>query len=91
MLSVVLALTCTGEDTEALFAGAQMVTEGFTGPGAHPTPEAPVPLSAIVCGEVASESMIVTDPDRAPAAVGEKMTLIVQLAPAARPLPQVLL
>jgi len=91
LLSVVLALTCTGEETEALFRGAQIVTEGFTVPGVHPTPEVPVPLSATVCGDDESESLIVTEPDRAPATVGEKTTLIVQLPPAERPLPQLLL
>jgi hypothetical protein len=74
-----------------LFTGAQIVTEGFTVPGVHPTPEVPVPLSATVCGDDESESLKESVPDRAPKTVGVNCTLIVQLPPAARLLPQLLL
>ena len=74
-----------------LFKGAQIVTDGFTVPGVHPTPAVPVPLSAIVCGEDESESLIERVPDRAPKTVGVNRTLIVQLPPAARLPPQLLL
>ena len=74
-----------------MFRGAQIVTEGFTVPGVHPTPEVPVPLSATVCGDDESESLKESVPDRAPKTVGVNCTLIVQLPPAERPLPQLLL
>jgi hypothetical protein len=48
-----------------------------------------VPLSDTVCGVFAALSVSVSVPLRAPAAVGVKFTLIVQLTPAARELPQV--
>ena len=75
-----------------MFTGAQIVTDGFTVPGVHPVaPEVPVPLIAIVCGEDESESLIERVPDRAPKTVGVNCTLMVQLPPAARLLPQLLL
>ena len=75
-----------------LFKGAQIVTEGLTVPGVHPVaPALPVPLIATVCGEDESESLIERVPDRAPKTVGVNRTLIVQLPPAARLLPQLLL
>ena len=64
---------------ESVAAGA--VTTGF----------APVPLKATVCGEPPALSVIVSVPERAPAAVGVKVIEIVQLAPIARLLPQVLI
>lgn len=48
----------------------------------------PVPLSPIVRGLPAPLSVIVTEPERAPAAVGVKVTLIVQLVPGATLEPQ---
>src|SRR5207248_1505888 len=44
----------------------------------------PVPLSVIVCGLPVALSVTVMDAERAPAAVGEKVTLMAQFAPAAR-------
>jgi hypothetical protein len=51
---------------------------------------APVPLRGTVCGLPLALSAIETDAVRVPLAAGLKMTLIVQLAPAATVLPQVL-
>lgn len=51
----------------------------------------PVPVSATVCGLSAALSVMVTLAARVPVAVGPKITLIVQLAPAATELPHVLL
>jgi hypothetical protein len=49
----------------------------------------PVPLSATCCGLVGSEFVTRKVAERAPLAVGVKVTLIVQLAPAARDDPHV--
>src|SRR5690348_2228845 len=55
--------------------------DGVTGgPGAA----VPVPDSATVCGVPDASSVIVSDAARAPVAVGLKVTVAVQLAPAAR-------
>jgi hypothetical protein len=51
----------------------------------------PVPANAIVWGLLAAPSVTVTVPYRLPTAVGLNVTLIVQLAPAPRLAPQVLL
>lgn len=51
---------------------------------------APVPLRATVCGLPLALSAIETDAVRVPLAAGLKMTLMVQLAPTATVLPQVL-
>ena len=51
---------------------------------------APVPLSVTTCGELAALSTTLTVPMHVPAAVGVKLTKIVQLAPAASVIPQVL-
>jgi len=59
---------------------AERVTTGI------PTP---VPLSAMVCGDVAASSVIVTDAVSAPSVVGAKCPWMVQLAPTARLVPQV--
>ena len=53
--------------------------------------EAPVPVSDTFCGLLEAESVRVSVPVRVPPAVGVKVTLTVQLAPAARLLPQLLL
>ena len=53
--------------------------------------EAPVPVSDTFCGLLEAESVSVSVPVRVPPAVGVKVTLTVQLAPAARLLPQLLL
>jgi hypothetical protein len=50
----------------------------------------PPPLKATVCGEPLALSVIVTMPVRVPAAVGVKVTEIVQLPPAATLDPQLL-
>ena len=50
----------------------------------------PVPVSEIACGLVAALSTKVTDPTALPAVVGVKVTLMVQIPPAARDEPQVL-
>ncbi len=48
----------------------------------------PAPERATVCGLPLALSVIVTIADRAPAAVGVKVTMIVQFAPAATLVPQ---
>ncbi len=53
-------------------------------------PANPLPLSVIFCGLLATLSVMVIVPVLAPAAVGVKVTLMVQLVPPARLLPQVL-
>ena len=53
------------------------------------TGAAPVPVSDTPCGLPEALSATVSEPDRAPMAVGVKVTLTVQLAPEARELPQV--
>jgi hypothetical protein len=53
------------------------------------TGETPVPLSETVCGVVGTELAIEIVADLAPIAVGLNLTLIVQLLPAARVVPQV--
>jgi hypothetical protein len=50
----------------------------------------PVPESSTVCGLVPALSVSVSVPLRLPASLGEKVTLMVQLAPAATESPQVL-
>ena len=50
----------------------------------------PVPVSPAVCGLFEALSVTVSEAVRLPVAVGVKVTLIVQLAPAARLLPQLL-
>jgi hypothetical protein len=59
---------------------AQLIATGWT---------APVPARATVLGLPGALSVIVTVPDRDPDAVGAKVTLIVQEAPAATDVPQV--
>jgi hypothetical protein len=49
----------------------------------------PVPARAAVCGLLLALSVTVRVPGREPEAVGLNMTLIVQLAPAARDVPHV--
>ena len=44
----------------------------------------PVPLNAIVCGEVVELSLITSDALRVPDPPGVKVTVIVQLAPTGR-------
>ena len=51
----------------------------------------PVPLRPSVCGLVTALSVRVSVPFTVPAAAGENVTLTVQVAPAARLVPQVLL
>src|SRR2546423_1525863 len=81
---------CTGELTVAFAAGVQMVTDGFTLEAVHEDPVAPVPERVTVCGLLGSESVSVSVPLRVPAAVGVKVTFTVQLTPAPRLVPQVL-
>jgi len=50
---------------------------------------APVPVSDTLWGLPDALSATPTEPDRVPAAAGVKVTLMVQLAPGARELPQV--
>ena len=50
----------------------------------------PVPVRATTCGLPVALSVMLTDAVRAPAAVGVKMTLMVQLEPTATKVPQVL-
>ena len=49
----------------------------------------PIPVSDKLCGLPEALSVTVTEPDRVPTAVGVKVTLIVQLAPAASAVPHV--
>ena len=51
----------------------------------------PVPERVTPCGLVTAESVNVSVPFTVPVAIGEKVTPIVQLAPAAMLVPQVLL
>src|SRR5258705_11485587 len=50
----------------------------------------PVPVRLTICGLPVASSVIVMVPVRVPVAVGVNVTLIVQLAPAATEVPQVL-
>jgi len=50
----------------------------------------PVPLKLIVCGLPAALSVMVTEAVRGPLWDGLKVTVMVQLAPSGRPVPQVL-
>ncbi len=50
----------------------------------------PVPVRLMVCGLPAALSVMLTEAVRVPVAVGVKVTLMVQLAPAATEVPQVL-
>ena len=50
----------------------------------------PVPLTPKACGLVLALSVMLTEAERAPVAVGLKVTLMVQVLPAATGLPQVL-
>ena len=50
----------------------------------------PVPLKPIGCGLPAALSVMVTEAVRGPLWAGLKVTVMVQLAPSARPVPQVL-
>ena len=50
----------------------------------------PVPVSVTVCGLVDALSVMVTAPFRVPVAVGVKVTEMVQVAPAASEVPQLL-
>jgi hypothetical protein len=50
----------------------------------------PVPVRLTVCGLPGALSVTVTAADRAPVAVGEKTTTMLQAAPAASELPHVL-
>jgi len=89
--SVVPATMCTGEDTVAPLPGWQMVTEGLTELSVQLPPlVTPVPLSATLCGLLAAESVMVRVPVRVPTAAGAKVTLMLQVAPPARELPQLL-
>ena len=60
-------------------------------PGLAETPLAPRPETATVCGLLPSESLKLSVAVRVPVAVGPKMILAVQLAPAASVEPHVLL
>ena len=52
--------------------------------------ETPVPVSEIICGLLAALSVKLTEPTALPAVVGVKVTLMVQIPPAVRDEPQVL-
>src|SRR5438105_3735057 len=84
--SVVPATMCTGEVTVEPFTGRQMVTDGFTLLSVQPVEVPPVPVSETVC--VPAESLMVRVPVRVPVALGVKVTLMVQLAPAPSDVPQ---
>lgn len=51
---------------------------------------APVPVKVTVCGLLLALSVMTTVPERVPVAVGVNTTLMVQFAPAATEVPQVL-
>jgi hypothetical protein len=70
-------------------AKVRLVAESVTA-GAVTPEVVPVPLKAAVWGEPLALSVTVRVPVRAPAAVGVKVTEIVQLAPAATLVPQLL-
>ena len=71
-----------------------LVLPRVTGPkaqdvGVSDTPGCtPVPVSVTICGLVMSESVIVSVPVRTPVVVGAKTTLMRQLRPARRVVPQ---
>jgi hypothetical protein len=51
----------------------------------------PLPPKLTICGLLTALSVIVNEPVLAPAAVGVKLTVMAQLAPAAKLVPQVLI
>src|SRR5580658_7057430 len=70
-----------------MVSGPNVRLEGeSTGAGA-----VPVPVNAICCGLVGSESLMVTAAVRAPVTAGVKVTVMVQLESAGRLAPQLLL
>lgn len=58
-------------------------------PGENVTGLIPVPFTLIVCGLLLALSEIVTVPDTVPATVGVKVTVMLQVEPAAMEVPQV--
>lgn len=84
LLSFVTVICCGG-----------LVVCTFCGPKANAFGESfsavPRPASSITCGLEEALSTMVTNPLRQPAVLGENLTLMMQLAPAATELPQSLL
>ena len=78
-----MATKFTGEVTVEPSNGEQTTTPGEEG-ALQADVVVPVPDSDAVCGLPAAESVMVMAPDRVPAAVGVKVTLTVQLTPAAK-------
>ena len=79
--------------TVTVFAALVVVTGWFPKPrvaGVTVTGTTPVPASETVWGLLLALSVIVRVPVRLPVVVGEKVTLIVQFAPAASVAPHVL-
>jgi len=78
--------------TVTVFAALVVVTGWFPKPnvvGVTVTGTTPVPVSGTVWGLLLALSVIVRVPVRLPVVVGEKVTLIVQFAPAASDTPHV--
>jgi hypothetical protein len=68
-----------------------LVVVSDEGPFVASVKSMPCPVSDIVCGEAGAVSEIVSEPARAPPAVGRKAICMVQASPTASVLPQVLL
>src|SRR5579864_6083787 len=83
LAGVAEATKFTGDVTVEPSSGEHSTTPG-PGGGEHACAVVPVPLSDAVCGLPVAESVMVTAPVRAPDCDGVKVTLTVQLAPAAR-------
>ena len=87
-----MATKFTGDETVAPSCGEHTTTpvaEGALQLGGAVV-VVPVPVSEAVCGLPEAESMMLIAPVRVPAWVGEKVTLIEQLAPTAKLLGQLL-
>ena len=81
----VIVTDCDPLEEPTVVAGYEsLVAESVTGPAGA----TPVPVNAILCGEVLALSEIVTAAVRAPVVVGAKWPWMVQLAPTATLVPQ---
>src|SRR5438270_9123469 len=83
LAGVAAATKLTGDVTVAPSSGAQTTTPADAG-GEQACVFVPVPFNDAVCGLPLAESVMVSVPVRAPDCDGVKLTLTVQLAPAAR-------
>jgi hypothetical protein len=86
---VALAMKLTGDVTVAPLAGVHTTRPGVDG-AEHAPVVAPVPVKETLCGLPVAESVIVTAPVLLPDCVGLKVTVMLQLDPAFRLVPQLL-